>query len=97
MRGPTSSPAVQSCPRRRAGVACDERTTDAVGNSCQTLRLMIGKRPQIVRKNRNSAVDGGDEKQTLATSAELREALQDIFGIDLSAVSGIDERFDRLA
>ena len=26
--------AVQSCPRRRAGVACDERTTDAVDNSC---------------------------------------------------------------
>ena len=26
--------AVQRCPRRRAGVACDERTTDAVGISC---------------------------------------------------------------
>ena len=22
----------QGCPRRRVGVACDERTTDAVGN-----------------------------------------------------------------
>ena len=31
-------PTVQSCPRRRAGVARDERPTDAVGNSCQTLR-----------------------------------------------------------
>jgi Sulfate permease family len=39
---------VQSCPRRRAGVAYDERPTDAVGNSCQTLRT-TDKRPQIVR------------------------------------------------
>ena len=30
---------VQSCPRRRAGGACDERTTDAVGNSCSPLML----------------------------------------------------------
>ena len=47
------SSTVQSCPRRRAFVACDERTTDAVGNSCQTLRK-AGERPQIVRKNRIS-------------------------------------------
>jgi transposase-like protein len=32
---------VQSCPRRRAGVACDERTTDAVGNSCSPLMLPV--------------------------------------------------------
>ncbi|MEO8056802.1 MAG: arylamine N-acetyltransferase [Burkholderiales bacterium] len=42
-------------------------------------------------------LDGGNETRTLATSAELREALQGIFGIDLSAISGLDERFDRLA
>ena len=44
---------VQSCPRRRAGVARDERTTHAVDNSCQLLRT-AANRPQIVRKNRNS-------------------------------------------
>jgi N-hydroxyarylamine O-acetyltransferase len=42
-------------------------------------------------------LDGSDNTRTLATSAELREALHDIFGIDVSAVSGLDERFDRLA
>ncbi len=42
-------------------------------------------------------LDGRNETQTLATSAELREALQDVFGIDLSAVFGLDERLDRLA
>ena len=44
---------VQSCPPRRAGVARDERTTDAVDNSCQMLRTAVN-RPQIVRKNRIS-------------------------------------------
>ena len=29
----------ESCPRRRAGVACDERTTAAVGNSCSARRM----------------------------------------------------------
>jgi N-hydroxyarylamine O-acetyltransferase len=43
------------------------------------------------------ALDGSNTTRTLATSAELREALQCIFGIDLSAVSGLDERFDRVA
>ena len=42
-------------------------------------------------------LDGTNEARTLATPAELREALQDIFGIDLSAVSDLDERFDQLA
>ena len=32
----------QGCPRRRAGVACDERTTDAVGNPCSSLKLPSG-------------------------------------------------------
>lgn len=41
-------------------------------------------------------LDGSSETRTLATSTELREALQGIFGIDLSGVSGLDERFDRL-
>lgn len=41
-------------------------------------------------------LDGAKETQNLTTSAELRDALRDIFGLDLSAVSGLDERFDRL-
>lgn len=41
-------------------------------------------------------LDGSDETRTLGTSAELREALQDIFGIDLTAVSGLAERLARL-
>ncbi|MEQ1686783.1 MAG: arylamine N-acetyltransferase [Burkholderiaceae bacterium] len=41
-------------------------------------------------------LDGSSETRTLATSAELRETLQGIFGIDLSTVAGLDERFDRL-
>ncbi|MDP3669149.1 MAG: arylamine N-acetyltransferase [Telluria sp.] len=41
-------------------------------------------------------LDGSNETRTLTTSAELREALQDIFGIDLSAVTGLEERFARL-
>jgi N-hydroxyarylamine O-acetyltransferase len=41
-------------------------------------------------------LDGSDETRTLVTSAELRDALTGIFGIDLSAVTGLDERFDRL-
>jgi N-hydroxyarylamine O-acetyltransferase len=41
-------------------------------------------------------LDGSTETRTLATTAELREALQGIFGIDLSAVSGLDERLARL-
>jgi N-hydroxyarylamine O-acetyltransferase len=42
-------------------------------------------------------LDGSDETRTLNTSAELRDALQGIFGIDLSAVTGLDERFTQLA
>ena len=42
------------------------------------------------------ALDGSNTTRNLATSAELRQALQGLFGIDLSAVSGLDERFDRL-
>ena len=42
-------------------------------------------------------LDGANETRTLATSVELRETLQDIFGIDVSAVAGLDERFDQLA
>ncbi len=42
--------AVQSCPRPRAGVACDERTTDEVDDSCSPCRYAV-MRPQIVRKN----------------------------------------------
>ncbi len=38
---PAGLTSVQSCPRRRAGVACDERTTDAVGNSCSPLMLPV--------------------------------------------------------
>ena len=49
---------VQCCPRRRAGVARDERTTDAVGNSCQALTMGVW-RPQIVRKNRNNNLGHG--------------------------------------
>jgi N-hydroxyarylamine O-acetyltransferase len=41
-------------------------------------------------------LDGSNETRTLATSAELRSALHGIFGIDLSGVTGLDERFDRL-
>jgi N-hydroxyarylamine O-acetyltransferase len=41
-------------------------------------------------------LDGSNETRTLTTSAELREALKGIFGIDLSAVTGLDEHFDRL-
>ena len=32
-------PQAQSCPRWRVGVACDERTTDAVGNSCSAPKM----------------------------------------------------------
>ena len=42
-------------------------------------------------------LDGTNETRTLATSAELREALQGVFGIDLSAVSSLDQRFNPLA
>ncbi len=42
------------------------------------------------------AIDGSNTTRTLATSAELRQALQGIFGIDLSTVAGLDDRFDRL-
>jgi len=38
---PAGLTSVQSCPRRRAGVACDERTTDAVGNSRSPLMLPV--------------------------------------------------------
>jgi hypothetical protein len=38
---PAGLTSVQSCPGRRAGVACDERTTDAVGNSCSPLMLPV--------------------------------------------------------
>jgi hypothetical protein len=31
--------AAQGCPRRRAGVACDERTADAVGIPCSPIIL----------------------------------------------------------
>ena len=40
-------------------------------------------------------LDVANETRTLATSVELRKALQDIFCVDLSAVAGLDERFDR--
>ena len=33
--------AAQGCPRRRAGVACDERTTDAVGNPCSPGPILL--------------------------------------------------------
>ena len=38
---PAGLGSVQSCPRRRAGVACDECTTDAVGNSCSPFMLPV--------------------------------------------------------
>lgn len=41
-------------------------------------------------------LDGSNETRTLARSAELREALEGIFGIDLADVRGLDERFARL-
>lgn len=41
-------------------------------------------------------LDGSNVTRTLSTSAELREALEGVFGIDLAAVRGLDERFDRL-
>ena len=34
-------PPSQSCPRRRAGVACDERTTVAVANSCSAPKVRV--------------------------------------------------------
>ena len=43
----------QSCPRRRAGVAHDERPAGAMGNSSQPIKT-TANRPQIVRKNRIS-------------------------------------------
>ena len=43
------------------------------------------------------ALDGSNTTRILTTSAELREALHSIFGVNLSAVSGLDERFDQLA
>lgn len=42
-------------------------------------------------------LDGSSETRNLATSAELREVLHGVFGIDLSAVSNLDQRFDQLA
>lgn len=41
-------------------------------------------------------LDGSNETRVLSTSAELREALEGVFGIDLADVRGLDERFDRL-
>jgi len=38
---------MQSCPRRRAGVACDERPTDAVGNSSDGLKSRPGLEPEL--------------------------------------------------
>ena len=41
-------------------------------------------------------LDGSDDTSILATPAELRDALRGVFGIDLSAVPGLDERLARL-
>lgn len=67
------------------------------------LQLLVAARPgpagRHVLRDRQLTLhrlDGSSETRTLATSAELRDALQDIFGIDLSTVAGLDERFDRL-
>ena len=50
--------AVQGCPRRRAGVACDERTTDAVGISCS---------PRIVPPDQAAfGIAGSDAKYALS-------------------------------
>jgi hypothetical protein len=35
------TPPSQSCPRKRAGVACNERTTVAVGNSCSAPKMLV--------------------------------------------------------
>src|SRR3972149_1983441 len=42
----------QGCPWRRAGVACDVRTTDAVGNPCSPLRLPLCRSAARVEKER---------------------------------------------
>ena len=67
-------------------------------------QLLMAAKPGLVgrhvlrdRQLTLHALDGSNSTRTLATSAELREALQGIFGIDLSTVAGLDERFDRLA
>lgn len=50
--------AAQGCPRRRAGVACDERTTDAVGNPCS---------PHIVPPDQaDFGIAGSDAKYALS-------------------------------
>lgn len=41
--------------------------------------------------------DGGQEARTLGTAGELREALQDIFGIELSGIAGLDKRLEQLS
>jgi hypothetical protein len=67
---------VQSCPRRRAGVARDERTTDAVGNSCQILWIGV-RRPQIVRKNLHFIDVANDEKAGLLIELGARAVVRD--------------------
>src|SRR3990167_5894376 len=61
---PAGLTSVQSCPRRRAGVACDERTTDAVGNSCSPLMLPVGSPAASRRRTRRAcscpATNGAD-------------------------------------
>ena len=69
-----------------------------MSSRCSLARLVRLRRHELRdRQLTLHRLDGSDETRTLATSAELRDALQGIFGIDLSAVSGLDERFDRLA
>lgn len=41
-------PAAQSCPRRRPGVACDERATDAVGNLCSAHGMSVFVRAAFI-------------------------------------------------
>ena len=37
------------------------------------------------------------DKKTRTTAGELREALQDIFGIELSGIAGLDKRLEQLS
>ena len=67
------------------------------------VQTLIAARPvaegrQVLRNRELTlhGLDGEQQTQVLGSTGELRDALQDVFGIDTSALADLDNRFDRL-
>ena len=54
------------------------------------------RRARMLRAGINHLLDGKQQTRVLGSAGELRQALQEVFGIDTSALAELDRRFESL-